>query len=680
MKFLAETRDAEGKISGLETKVSGFDTKLGGIGKTAAGFAIGGGLLKLPGLLLDGAKGAAADQLSMDKLKQAVTNAGGSFDKMAPAIDDAIKRGQDLAFTDGETTDALATLTSLTGDSDEAMRRLGPAMDLARGAGISLEQASKLLGKTSDENTTALARLGIKLGEGATAQDVLNAVDEKYKGQAGVYAESSAGQMEIASQQAGELAETFGGALIPVIGLVTSGMLMVVDAINTYVVPAFNNLVAVIEPIISFIGENLTPILLFLAPALIAIGGALLASVIPAIVTWTVATYGQVTALLAQAAAFALAYAPIIAIVAAVGLALVAFYEAWQHNLFGIQDIVKSVIDFIVPYLQAAWDTILLAVQTVMDAILTAWNTVWPVMQTVIETVFPIIQSVVSTYIGLVQTVIETVLGIIQTAWDTVWPAIQATVETVWPIIQTAVETATGAVQTAIQTLIDGVNLIWQPFWDGIKSVVDLIFNAADGILSIVDTATGGVKTAFETAKDGILGAWSAIWDPVKETIRGVKTVVEEIVGDIIGIVNGVISKINGAIGRINSAFEFTIHIPGVDMPGPIPDIPGMDFSFDAPDIPSIPTIGGGGDSYGGTGHESSMSTQGAAGPFGASKPPPKGFTNPALGLGGGSSAYASASGGMRGDMVPVTMYIDRREAEQLVNGSMTAMMKLRPV
>ena len=58
---------------------------------------------------------------------------------------------------------------------------------------------------------------------------------------------------------------------------------------------------------------------------------------------------------------------------------------------------------------------------------------------------------------------------------------------------------------------------------------------------------------------------------------------------------NGVIDKINGFIGAVNSAFEFSVSIPGVDMPGPIPDIPSTSFSVDAPDIGQIPRLAAGG-------------------------------------------------------------------------------------
>lgn len=710
IKFIGETRDAEGKITGLEGKVGGLDTKLGGIAKTAAGFAVGAGLTQLPGILLDGAKGAAEDQLAMDRLKQAVTNTGKSYDDMAPAIDEAIKRGQELAFTDGETATALGTLTSLTGDSDEAMRRLGPAMDLARGAGISLEEAAKLLGKTSDENTSALSRLGIQVGENATAQDVLNAVDQKFQGQAGVYAASSAGQLAIAQQQAGELAETFGGALIPVIGLVTTGMLAIVDAINTYVVPAFNAIITAITPVITtiggFIADNIGPIV----AGLTGVGIAIMTILIPAFVAWVAGMIPVIAAHVTLAAATLAAYAPIIAIVAAVGIAVALLYKAWSENLFGIQDITKQVWDFVRPYIETAigaiqtvFETVFPIIQTVVETVfgvirtvvetyVAAWTliiqtalgiiqsvfeTVFPILQTVVETAFSLISTYVTTYIGIVQSVIETAIGVIQAIWDPFWNGLQVVVETVMPIVQTAVETATSAIQTAIDTVIAGINLVWGPFWDGIKSTVDNALNLAGGAVELVQTGVDNVKGAIDGAKQGIIDSWNAIWDPVKETIRGVKTVVEGIVNDIVGIVNGVISRINGAIGAINDALSFTVSIPGVDK-GPI-HIGGFDYTFDAPDIPTIPLIGGGGGAGagGGGGTQQLSATSysgGAASPMAAAFPTFAGNSGSYI---EGDSAGFGEAGSVAG-MRRVVLWITEGEAANLVNGSVTGQLALR--
>src|SRR5687768_4210651 len=110
IRIIGDASKATGAFRDVEVSAGKAETSLSRIGTTAAGFAIGGALTQLPGILMDGAKGATEDAAAMDKLKIAVENSGTSYDSQAEAIDAAIKRGQELAFTDGETAAALQSL------------------------------------------------------------------------------------------------------------------------------------------------------------------------------------------------------------------------------------------------------------------------------------------------------------------------------------------------------------------------------------------------------------------------------------------------------------------------------------------------------------------------------------------------------------------------------------------
>ena len=635
----------EGKIDGLGSKWGTFGSVLGGV-------VAGGALQSMGGWLKDGAQGAADDEAAMGRLEQAVTNTGASWSDYAGSVDDTIKKGQELGFTDGETADALALLTSLTGDADEAQRRLSTAQDLSRGTGMDLQTAAKLLGRVTDENTSVLSRYGIAVDKGATAQDLMNAVDGKFQGQAAKFAESDAGKWEKLTQQFGEVQESIGGMLIPAFSALAD---------------AGSAIMTKLDPVISWIGSNIKPILIGLAAALMVI-------VVPAFAAW---------ALAAGAAALAtiVAMAPVLAIAAAVGLAVAALYLAWESNFFGIRDIVMSVIGFIGPYISAAisaiqtgigialdaikvaWDTvwaglqvviatvwpivqaaievaiaaIRLAIETALTAIQAVWGVVWPAIQAVVETVFPIIRTVVETYIGIVKTVIETVIGAIRDNWQTVWDAIHGIAETVWGAIRTVIETAVGAVrdvvdavvgairdnwatvwgairdaaetiwgeiktvvETAIGAVRDTIGSVtgaisdaWSTAWGGIKDALDTAWNAGLGIVGIVATGIGAVKTTISNAYEGITGAWSRIWDTITGAIGSAKEKILGILRDIIGAANSVIDKINGFIGNVNSALEFTVSVPGFDI-GPV-HYGGASVSVDAPDIASIPRLAAGG-------------------------------------------------------------------------------------
>lgn len=493
IRIIGDAKSAQTAFNSVEVSAGKAETSLSRIGTTAAGFAIGGALTQLPGLLLDGARGATEDSAAMDGLRVAVENTGKSYDEMAPAIEDAIKRGQKLAFTDGETAEALSTLTDMTGSSDEALRRLGSAQDLARAKGISLNEAAKLLGKVSDENTTALRRLGIQVGENATAQDVLNAVDAQFQGRAGAFAESDAGKLLKAEQASGELAETFGSFLIPAMLLAAQVSQQIGVILETHVVPAvqgfiesLSGLQPILDPLVGFIQDNLTAVFVALAAMLLTV-------VVPAFVAWAASAA-------TAAAATIIALAPVIAIMAAVGLAAGALYLAWDTNFLGLRDITQQVLDFVTPYFEAA-----------MSAIRTA-----------VEVVFPIIAQVATLYITILKTEIELALAAVQLVFNTVFPIIQGIVETVFPIIASVVSTNIDTAKVAVET---GVNTI-KTIFDGlvyIQGIVSDVFTTISGLVTSLwnNGAVLSVASGIGAIKSAFSGAYQAMYDAGRSLVQG---------------------------------------------------------------------------------------------------------------------------------------------------------------
>src|SRR5215471_9249329 len=229
--------DAAAQKAGQSASQSGghlesLKGSLGDVAKLAGGFALGQGLIEAPAKLLEFAQAAAEDEASTQRVTQALKNAGASQEQYTRGLDDAIKKGQELAFSDDETRNAVTQLVDATGSADEAYRRLAVAQDLARGANISLEAASKLMGKTSDENVQTLKRLGINIADAATAQDTFNAVEAKFGGQAGTYAESAAGKYAKLKDSLAEIGESVGYLVLPVLSSLASAAVQVVEKVQ----------------------------------------------------------------------------------------------------------------------------------------------------------------------------------------------------------------------------------------------------------------------------------------------------------------------------------------------------------------------------------------------------------------------------------------------------------------
>jgi len=172
----------------------------------ALGAAIGGATL----LMGEFTRAAAEDEASQARVEQAIQNTGDALDDYSAKLDIAIKKGQEKAFSDDDTRDALTKLIGVTNDTGLAMDNLGLVMDFARARGISLATSADIIGKVMGGNLGILSRYGIVLGENATKEEALALIQQRSAGQAATYAETSLGQLDIYKDKLGELTEGWG--------------------------------------------------------------------------------------------------------------------------------------------------------------------------------------------------------------------------------------------------------------------------------------------------------------------------------------------------------------------------------------------------------------------------------------------------------------------------------------
>ena len=78
-------------------------------------------------------------------LESAVTNSGADIKTLEPAIHLVEKRMESFGWTNAQTEDALAKLTTATNDPKVALQNMGLAADIAASRHIGLEDASLLV-------------------------------------------------------------------------------------------------------------------------------------------------------------------------------------------------------------------------------------------------------------------------------------------------------------------------------------------------------------------------------------------------------------------------------------------------------------------------------------------------------------------------------------------------------
>lgn len=163
----------------------------------------------------EAAQAAARDEASTARLAQAVMNAGKSYDELQPQLEERIKLGQQLAFTDDDTRAALSDLIVLTKDAGKALDLESLAMDIARAKSMDLEQATRLVERTYNGNAAAGERYGFVIRENSTATQALAQLQQQAAGQAETYAATNAAGIDRMKDAIAEWKEGIGAALGP---------------------------------------------------------------------------------------------------------------------------------------------------------------------------------------------------------------------------------------------------------------------------------------------------------------------------------------------------------------------------------------------------------------------------------------------------------------------------------
>ena len=150
---------------------------------------------------------------------------------------------QQLTTSGDETIIGVQASIAAFTDNEQAIARATEAtLDMAAATGMDLKAAGDLVAKSLGSSTNALSRYGVEVtgAVGSTERlDTLTGnIADKFAGQAAAAAETMAGQMQQASNAAGDAAESFGELLAPrvieVANLLKEGAEAVIDFIDSF--------------------------------------------------------------------------------------------------------------------------------------------------------------------------------------------------------------------------------------------------------------------------------------------------------------------------------------------------------------------------------------------------------------------------------------------------------------
>jgi hypothetical protein len=212
------SKQAQKDITKLGKQFDAFSKKAT-LAFAAAGAAVGAFAVKVG---TDAVRAAMEDQKSQALLASTLRNTTNATDATIASTEEYITLLQkEVNVADDELRPALATLTRATEDVASAQSLLGLALNISAGTGKDLASVSLALSKAVGGNLGALTRLGVPLDKNIIKSGNLDAalqsLSDTFKDQANVRAKTLEFRLKGLNIAYGEVLETLGYALLPVV-------------------------------------------------------------------------------------------------------------------------------------------------------------------------------------------------------------------------------------------------------------------------------------------------------------------------------------------------------------------------------------------------------------------------------------------------------------------------------
>lgn len=283
--------------------------------------------------------------------------------------------------------------------------------------------------------------------------------------------------------------------------------------------------------------------------ALVQQFGPMVSGIIPLIAS----TWAYTTALLAQAAAFIVANAPLIAIIA--GFALLAA---------GVLLVIKywDEIVAVVPGLGAAFNALKSPIDSFKSAVDAAIGFVrdnWPLLAAIILAPFAPIILIATDMFGIRSKMEAGIRGALDFVKNN-WPEIAVIISGPFaPLVLLATDAF--GVRSALQ--------------DGFVAAKDFVKEQINGMVGFITGLPASITGAVESIKSAAKDIGTGIIDGIKDGISGLGDALSGLGGDLQTALKG---AVNSALRWLHD--NVRISIPGFDPPGPGPSIDGFTWSF----------------------------------------------------------------------------------------------------
>ena len=460
----------------------------------------------------------------------------------------------------------IGDVTIATTNADGSMRSLSSIIADCRSAFNGLTESEKaqvaqqLVGKNAMSGFLALMNAAPKDVE--KLQSAIANCDGASLEMAETMQDNLGGQLTILKSQLQELAISFGDILMPVVRAIVGKLQVFIDKLNGM---SEGQKKAVLS-LLLFIA-SIGPVLVIVGTLISKIGIAMQAyAKFGKAIMLVSSKVGGFSGLMAKVgAAIGGISAPVIAVVAIIGVLVAAFLYLWKTNenfrnsILATWQKIKDVISNFAQGIVDRINALGFDFKNIAEVMKAVWEQFCNILAPLFEGAFKIIATVLETILGVITGILDVFIGIFTGNWSQVWQGVKEIFTSIWNGIKDRLIAVFSTIKDVTNVVLSWFGTSWNQIWTGIKDFFVGVWNGIVAFFTgIWETIKNVVQTAFmiiggiiTTAIQIITLPFQFIWENCKSIVISVWNAIKSIVTTVLNAISTFITTVMNTIKTI---------------------------------------------------------------------------------------------------------------------------------
>lgn len=434
--------------------------------------------------------------MALDYMNISLQNEDGSMKSLKDVMVDLRNGFGDLKISEEEFTEGIGKLDEQLANGEITQKQYNDMVEDWINKTFTAEDALKGQFAATIAGQTGLSGLlAIVNASDEDFEKLSNSIENSNgaaENMAKVMQDNLAGQIDVIKSGLQELAISFGDIMMPVVTSFASGIQNVVDGLNN-LDDNQKTMIMRIALVVAAVG-----------PLLMVFGGLLsgVAGLIKNFETVSTAISNVKTGMTLLQPVFVGISAPVIALVAVIGILVAAFVTLWNTNegfrnaVIEIFNQVKQTISNFVSEVQKRFDALKPFINAFITFFKNVWNQFCNFLAPVFITVFKLISNQLKSFLDLILGILDVFIGIFTGDWDKVWNGVKTIFSSIWENITNTFNTISEALLSIVSGMISSVVEYFQNLYESISSAISDILD------SIISWATNMATEAYNAGSE----------------------------------------------------------------------------------------------------------------------------------------------------------------------------------